>query len=163
MELPSQFGQLNSEIKEEVSPSLDWSEMDFNIFLETFTQKQRDAIWQFFLDHSRINKHGVWKINFHVRDARDFWRRLFYRYTGQFKRYEVEKKLSTQARRDAITARERRHVKFLDRHSAKTHERITLIEKNGTLHEKFVLLLYRWSKKRLFKGLYNHDSAQENA
>jgi hypothetical protein len=57
-------------------------------FKKSFTQRQEDSFWQYFIDHSTVEANGYYKILFHVKDIDDFWRRLYARYTGEFKRYD---------------------------------------------------------------------------
>lgn len=56
-------------------------------FKKTFTQEQEDVLWQYFIDHSKIQPNGYLGIMFYIKDIDDFWRRLFARKNG-FARYE---------------------------------------------------------------------------
>lgn len=65
----------------------DWME-----FKKTFTQSQEDALWQYFIDHSRIQPDGSYCIAFTVKNVDDFWFRVTARHLGEFKRYNKELK-----------------------------------------------------------------------
>ncbi len=65
---------------------------DWTDFKKSFTSEQESALWQYFIDHSRIQPNGYVGILFYVKDMDDFWQRLYARYTGDFARYDVIKK-----------------------------------------------------------------------
>lgn len=69
---------------------------DWITLKKTFTQAQEDALWQYFIDHSKIQPNGYLGILFYVKDVDDFWRRLFYRYSGEYTRYDIEEKTRNQ-------------------------------------------------------------------
>lgn len=87
----------------------DWIE-----FKRTFTKKQEDAIWQYFIDHSQVQDNSYLGILFYVRDVDDFWRRVHARYTGDFQRYNKFNKQFTQSKRDANLAKPRQLKKTKD-------------------------------------------------
>lgn len=61
-------------------------------FKRTFTQEQEDALWQYLMDHSRVEVNGYYGVQLYFRDKDDFWNRVHSRATGEFIRYDVEKK-----------------------------------------------------------------------
>ena len=65
---------------------------DWTTLKKTFTKTQEDALWQYFIDHSRIQPNGYLGILFYVKNVDDFWRRLFYRSFGEYIRYDIEEK-----------------------------------------------------------------------
>jgi hypothetical protein len=66
--------------------------MEWFDFKKQFTEDQEIALWQYFIDHSNIEPNGYHRIGFHVKDMDDFWKRVFARYSGDFKRYEILRK-----------------------------------------------------------------------
>lgn len=65
---------------------------DWITLKKTFTQAQEDALWQYFIDHSQIQPNGYLGIQFYIKNVDDFWRRLYYRYSGEYIRYDIEEK-----------------------------------------------------------------------
>lgn len=61
-------------------------------FKKTFTQKQEDALWQYFIDHSQVQRNGYYMILFFVRGVDDFWKRVSSRANGDYKRYSIQEK-----------------------------------------------------------------------
>jgi len=53
--------------------------------------KYKNGLWQYLVDHYRIEPNGNLRVMFYVRDKADFFRRVQARVDGQFMRYEVEK------------------------------------------------------------------------
>ena len=98
----------------------DWIE-----FKRTFTQKQEDALWQYFIDHSKVQDNSYLGIMFYVKDVNDFWRRVHARHTGAFQRYNKFQKQYTQGKREAELTRVRN------------------LYKTKKLHKKVAFWLYR--------------------
>lgn len=48
------------------------------------------------IDHSQIQPNGYFGILFYVKNVDDFWKRLFYRYSGEYIRYDIEEKTRNQ-------------------------------------------------------------------
>ena len=69
---------------------------DWITLKKTFTKAQEDALWQYFIDHSRIQPNGYFGVQFYVKNVDDFWRRLFFRYSGEYIRYDIEEKERNQ-------------------------------------------------------------------
>ena len=61
-------------------------------YKKEYTAEQERDLWQYFMDHSKMQPNGYWQILFYVKDVNDFWRRLHYRHTGEFKRYDIVEK-----------------------------------------------------------------------
>jgi len=102
-------------------------------FKRTFTQKQEDALWQYFMDHSKLQPNGYWGIMFYIQDVDDFWRRVHARYMGDFARYDVLEKEKM---------RNTRMGKAMNR-------RVKWIEKHGSWKQKLMVYLYRTSREYL--------------
>lgn len=114
----------------------DWQE-----FKKSFTQKQEDAIWQYLIDHSRIQKNGYYGIQFYVRDMDDLWRRLFARYTGDFQRYDkLEKEHNQQLQ----------SYWFQKRLTEKNDKIVRKIIDSGSWIERLRFTLYKKLKKQIF-------------
>lgn len=110
----------------------DWKE-----FKKTFTQKQEDAIWQYMIDHSTVEKNGYYRIFFHVKNVDDLWRRMFARFSGDFKRYEKAEK-EYQA-----TVYANKLIEKSDRHLCQV---VNKFDKGNNLWDKIVLKVYRLSR-----------------
>lgn len=113
-------------------------------FRGQFTKDQGAALWQYFLDHSRIQKNGFFGIMFYIRDMDDFWKRVHARYTGEFQRYDKLRKEHLQ---------ENKGYFMWKRQSRKQSEIATRIDKEGSLKEKATLWTYRKSRESLFKNI----------
>lgn len=105
---------------------------DWTTLKKTFTKEQEEALWQYFIDHSKIQPNGYFGILFYVKNLDDFWKRLFYRYSGEYIRYDVEEK---QRHQDEQIAR------FL-----KAKKRI-----NETTLNLLLFALYKKLHRHLFK------------
>ncbi len=111
-------------------------------FRKSFTKKQDDAIWQYLMDHSEIQKNGYWKIYFYIRDRSDFWRRVWARYNKDFERYDLMEKERVQISKQLK----------LEKRALKTQsEEISRIETSGTFKEKLLLSIYRFTYRKIFK------------
>lgn len=110
---------------------------DWTLFKKTFTQKQEDALYQFFIDHSRIQKNGYYGIMFYIKDIDDFWRRVYARYTGDYKRYDI---LEKEYRRQQLA------VHYFKKIAYRRSKACDQIDKNGTVYSKIMLFLYRKSR-----------------
>ncbi len=73
-------------------------------FKNTFNTDQKGAIWQYFIDHSVIQPNGYYGIMFYIKDLDDFWKRVYDRYTGDFKRYDISEKKSKMKKIDALNS-----------------------------------------------------------
>ena len=60
---------------------------DHKLFSKKVDANVREAIWQWLIDHSKVEDTGFLNIRFYLKDQDDFWKRVHYRYTGQFERY----------------------------------------------------------------------------
>ena len=117
---------------------------DWREFKKTFTQEQEDAIWQYFIDHSKLQPNGYWGIMFYIKDVDDFWRRLHARYTGDFTRYD---KLEKKNKQDETAFN---IMKWHARHMSK---RTDQIRESGTYLEKVMLWSYQRLRDKLFKKI----------
>jgi len=115
----------------------DWIE-----FKKSFSQEQEDALWQYFIDHSKIQKNGYYGIQFYVRDIDDFWRRLFARFTGEFRRYDKLEKAHKNAMIEYWMYQKRANA------LGKVCEKI---DKTGSMRDKIMLFAYRKAREYLLK------------
>lgn len=114
----------------------DWTE-----FKKSFTQEQEDAIWQWMIDHSKINKFGFFIINLSVKNVNDMWKRIFARYNGDFKRYEIlEKQEKQQSVNLLITQKRMKHIADVS----------FSIDNGKNYYRKFLLWIHRKTRKLLF-------------
>ena len=109
---------------------------------KSFTQKQEDALWQYFIDHSKVQKNGFLGIMFYIKDVDDFWKRVCARYTGDFQRYDKLEKAEKQASTTAV---------YMANMASKMLAKVTHIEKNGKLLDKLMLKCYRISRDYIQK------------
>lgn len=115
-------------------------------FKKSFTQKQEDALWQYFIDHSRVMSTGYLGVLFYVKNVDDFWRRVFARANGDFQRYEKEDKETRQLKYIKLIRELRAHRERAEHISRRCNH----IDSEGSLYEKLVLFLYRRTRKHLF-------------
>lgn len=114
--------------------------LDWTTFKKTFTKKQEDAIWQYFIDHSRAQKNAMWIISFTIRDIDDFWRRVYARYNGDFKRYDKLEKQDAMAWTSLAISNKR---------GERMNRKIQYIDRKGSLMDKAILWLYRKTRDYL--------------
>ena len=127
-------------MRRELSDSFDeWVD-----FKKTFTQKQEDAIWQYFIDHARVLRNGYFRIIFHVKDVDDFWQRLYTRYAGEFMRQKYEK-LERASSKASFS------LKIMNDRANMFGHICEHIDKQGTIVQKLLLWLYRRTRDRLLK------------
>lgn len=99
----------------------------------------KEAIWQYFLDHSQLQKNGYWGIMFYTKGERDFWQRVQARYLGEFKRYDAEEKNAKQrARFDALDRQKREALDW--------HKKV-LKAKDGNLLDRSILRIYKRARE----------------
>lgn len=68
---------------------------DFKMLYERMDKDVRVALWQWIIDHSHMdNSSSTLSIKFFVNDEDEMWRRVYYRYTGQYERYNKEERES---------------------------------------------------------------------
>lgn len=110
-------------------------------FVESFTKEQRDALWQYFIDHSKLQKNGYWGILFYIRDENDFWLRVHSRFTGEFSRYNKLEKARIQ---ESIAYN-------IQKKMAHRNDRVCReIDGGSNYYRKFLLFLYRKTRDILF-------------
>ena len=119
--------------------------MEWMDFKKSFTQAQEDALWQYFIDHSQVQGNGYLGVMFYVRDVNDFWKRVHARANGDFHRYEKIDKETVQLSRDKIM-RELRHCRW---RSKQISDVCFTIDEHGSVVDKVVLGLYRWTRRYL--------------
>lgn len=101
------------------------------------------SIWQYCIDHSKIQPNGYLGIMFYCKDQEDFWRRVRARQAG-FQRYDIEDKEAGQIQIAELYSNYRWH----QNHDKLRSERIEVI-KNGNLMQKTAWYIYRKIKKYL--------------
>ncbi len=114
---------------------------DWIDFKKSFTQKQEDALWQYFIDHSQIQSNGFYGIMFYIRDIDDFWKRLFARYNGDYARYD---KLEKQHRNEML------FVHITHKKADRNGKISSKIDEGNNLYKKMILWIYRKSRDYLF-------------
>lgn len=114
---------------------------DWVAFKKSFTNEQGEALYQYFVDHSRVQKNGYLGVQFYIRDMDDFWRRLFARFNGDFKRYDKLEKSHKQEMTGWYIMK-----KKADRH----HKIVSEIEAGKNKRKKLALWLYRKMRNYLF-------------
>ncbi len=115
-------------------------------FKHTFTVEQQEALWQYFIDHSKIQKNAYYGIMFYVKDRDDFFERVFARFSGDFKRYDKLEKAEKMATINY-------HV--MTQISRKNSDISQRIDKSGTLVEKLLLWLHRKTRQQLFGAIHS--------
>lgn len=126
--------------------------MEWHDFKKTFTQAQEDALWQYFLDHSRIQRNGYFCITFFVRNVDDFWRRLNARASGEFHRYEVEDRETAALQRREIYEKLLSELRYTRHISSRNSTISSEIDRAGSLWDRLLLRLYRYTRKALFES-----------
>lgn len=115
---------------------------DWIKFKKSFTEEQRDALWQYIIDHSMIQPNGYHGIQFYIRNEDDFWERVNSRYTLEFSRYN---KLEKQNQVD------RQALQFAEKMGRNTTKKIKDINDGKNVFKKLVLLIYRKSRDYILK------------
>jgi hypothetical protein len=119
-----------------VPPKPNWAK-----FRDSFTQEQQDALWQYFLDHARLQKNGYFLIFFYIKNIDDFFRRLHFRYNKEYIRYDRAEREKEQATGDFF------HMK---NHSDNVSEKTQQIEQGKNIYKKFLLFVNKKIRKYLF-------------
>ena len=115
---------------------------DWIKFKKSFTEEQRDALWQYIIDHSMIQPNGYHGIQFYIRNEDDFWERVNSRYTLEYFRYN---KLEKQ------NEAERQAERFAEKLGRNTTKKIQKIDEGNKLFDKIVLYIYRKSRDYILK------------
>ena len=113
--------------------------------------KLKKAVWQFLIDHSKIQPNGYLGFLFYVRDEKDLWRRIKYRQLTGFQRYDPELKKKNQV----STKKVHDYYRWHKRRAEVINERTQEILGHGSLLEKLKWRLYKRLKKSLFKSIEN--------
>lgn len=120
--------------------------MRVNYLMGKIDEETRKAIWQYIIDHSKVQKNGYLGVQLYIMDEEDLWKRVQARRDGEFRRYrEEEKKIKQQ-----------NNIKYYEyylynkRRSDKINKKVQRILKNGSVIEKILYFAYRFSRDRLF-------------
>lgn len=110
-------------------------------FKNSFTEEQREAIWQYVIDHTKKpDDTGFFVSRLCFRDQDDMWKRIHARYIGDFSRYNKLER-QEQANKTALSLMKKNADFF-----SKVTEQIT---NNGTFAQKLVLWIYRKTRNYL--------------
>lgn len=110
-------------------------------------EETRKAIWQYVIDHAKVQKNGYLGIQFYVMNEEDFWARVQARRDGEFHRYEESDKLTRQQN----NIRYYEYYLYNKHRSDKINKKVQYILKKGTLFERFLYLIYKLSRNKLFR------------
>lgn len=110
-------------------------------FKHLFTQEQRDSLWQYFIDHSKIQRNGYYGIIFYIQDEDDFYKRLYARYSGNYQRYDKLEKMFT---RDNSTLNVVKNI------ARKNTQRINQIKNSRNYWLKALLFIQKKLKAYIF-------------
>lgn len=108
----------------------------------------KKAVWQYLLDHSKVQPNGYLGFLFYVKDEKDLWRRIKYRQTTGFQRYSPDEKIMRQISARKVWAYYRWNQERAKRFDKRTQE----ILDNGSLIEKLKWKLYKNLKKSLYEN-----------
>lgn len=115
---------------------------DHKLFTKKVDPNVREAIWQWLIDHSHTLPTGYLRIYCNLKNQDDFWKRVHYRYTGQFERYNKLEKANEQSFA-AMKIQQRKAKEFGDR--------CQKISEEGNLYYKIILWLYRKTRNKINK------------
>ena len=113
-------------------------------FRKSFTAKQEEAIWQYFMDHANVENNGYFRVMFHVKNTDDFFRRLYARYNGDFKRYNIFEK--------EYEADKKAFARYIKR-SSNFGQFERQIKDGWNIKNKIILYLYTKTKHYLFSRI----------
>lgn len=108
---------------------------DFHELYKRMDKDVRSALWQWLIDHSSVSdKTGTYNIHVRLEDEDDMWSRIYYRYTGQYERYnklerEINKRFTTYNVTQKITN--------------DLAQKICKIDEGNDLKLKLILWIYR--------------------
>jgi hypothetical protein len=107
----------------------------------------KKAIWQYMIDHTRMQPNGYYGVQLYFKDQADFWRRVMDRMNG-FKRYEEEQK--------ELVALRKQHIikKYHVLRDAREHRQLKIekIKNQGSLIQRILLEIYFRISQYLFKN-----------
>jgi len=109
----------------------------------SLSEDVRKALWQYFIDHSKIQRNGYMGILFYIQDEDDFWRRVEYRYTGDFVRYDA-------AEIEAEAERKSYEIIMFREMARRNSDICKAIDSGENVWKRVILWLYRKSRKYLF-------------
>ncbi len=107
------------------------------------------AVWQYLLDHSKVQPNGYLGFLFYVRDEKDLWRRIKYRQITGFQRYSPDEKIMRQESARKVWD----YYRWNKRRAELFHTRTLEILDTGSTIEKLKWKLYKRLKKSLFKSI----------
>lgn len=109
----------------------------------------KQAIWQYMLDHSRIQPNGYYGILIYCKDKDDFWRRIKARQEG-FKRYDEKDKEAAVLWKLKIYGQ----YNSYKLHNEKMSARVKEIKEGRNYYKKTLLFLNKHIQKYLFSGIW---------
>lgn len=116
------------------------------LITKNLDQEVRNAIWQYFLDHSKRQRNGYYGFLFYVKDENDFWDRVEYRYTGGFIRNKMSDEEFEKSRNNNIFS----ELYYFKRIAKKHNEVVQKIKLENNFYKKIILFFYRKSRNYLF-------------
>ena len=107
-------------------------------------QKEKDAIWQYLIDHTSVQANGYMGVQLYYRDRKDFERRVEARKKGEVERYDaIKKEIRAQRKQNTnITL-----SKLLSRHGDALNRNVFRMAL-ATLYDKYI-------QKGLIKSLHS--------
>lgn len=113
-------------------------------------QSLKRAVWQYLIDHSRIVRQDLVKFHFILPSEDEFWKRVWARDVGKFKRKEIfdfQNEMRKQENRvkEAFETRTK-YYEMISKNN-QWEARIKKHEQNGTLYEKVLLKIARNLRK----------------
>lgn len=122
---------------------------DWIAFKKSFTKEQEEGLWQYFIDHSQVQPNGYLGVQFYVEDVNDFWKRVYARVSGDFKRYEAQDKVTRQAKY-RMHYNDFLELQIVRRKGEKISDVCEEIDGGRNPWRKFLLWLYRHTREHLF-------------
>lgn len=107
--------------------------------------KFKQALYQFLIDHSRLQPDGYFRVLFYFKTPDELYKRIEARALGQFKRYDIEQK----ERSSEAVAKDFARLKWHDRRNEFMNQRIKEIE-SGNFWDRLLLFFYRKIRNKLF-------------
>jgi len=103
----------------------------------------RAALWQWLIDHANVSqKSASYFINLNISSEDEMWKRVYYRYTGQYERYNREEK---EARRKFSTFM---HIKT--EHDTWV-EKFSKVDKSRKLLDRLAIFFYKKTRDYIKK------------
>ena len=119
---------------------------DWAIWANEFTKDQEEAIWQFFIDHGHIEKSGIYTVRFPIRDMNDFFRRVFSRKTGDYKKYKREER---EMRMEKVKIQYQEYLNWVKKNELRSVE-VQKIKSSNNIAKRVALMVLEKINEVLF-------------